>query len=1121
MTDIQTQLKGMSTEEKRALAAQLLKKRLGGAKTVHPQSFGQQNWWYMTLMQPDSMALNVPCPLRIVSRVDVEALRRSFQTIVDRHAALRTTFTMLAGEPMQEVHAQAEVAFEHVDASGWSDDELRARVNAAHLVPFDIERGPILRVTLFSRSDTDHVLFPVVHHIAFDGLSLGLLLEELRQIYEAEVAGRPHGLPPQKEQYTDFLAWQSEMLESPEGQRHREYWLEQLSGTLPQLGLPTDRPRVPNKEFLPARYEFPLDDQLTASLRALARDQRTTLYTVLLSAFYVQLHRYTGQEEIVVGSPMGGRTRPEFESIIGCFSNLVLLRAYPRADMPFSELLKDVRQIVLDAIDHQDYPNALIVPELRKQGSHRDSLFDIAFNIQRLGRFGGFLETMDPTVQRSTVAGLEIERFDLDQAEEGTDIFLNLLETERTMVYRFRYNPDIFDRATIVRMGEHIENLLRGIVDNPDQTLGELPLLTEAERQRVLVEWNATEADYPRDARIHELFEAQVERTPDAIALIAGGEIPTYRQINEAANQVANHLLRLGVTPETPIGVCLRRTPAMVTALLGVLKAGAAYLPLDPAYPMERLAFMLRDTQAPIILTEASLVGLLPESSAQVVSLDSDWATIAAESPENPAVPLPAESVAYILYTSGSTGQPKGVLGLHRGAMNRFTWMWNTFPFQAGEVCCLTTTLSFVDAVWEVFGPLLRGVPVVLIPEETVLDLGQLIGSLATNRVSRFVLVPSLLDAILEAEPRLQDRLPNLRLWTCSGEALPVELLRRFRAAMPNATMLNLYGSSEVAADVTYCDISTLDLETVGSVPIGRPIANTQIYLLDPDGRPVPIGVPGEMYVGGANLARGYFQRPDLTKERFVQSPFCTDPEARLFRTGDRARYLNDGTIEYIGRVDNQVKIRGARVEPGEVETVLAGHPELREAVVAAREDRSGAQRLIAYYVPAEGTVPGTPELRAFLRDRLPEYMVPTAYVSLDAMPRTPNGKLDRRALPAPQQERVEEFQAPTTPMEIVIAEVWREALEIERVGVYDNFFDLGGHSLLAMRVIARLQQRTGIRLNPGLLQTQTLGQVATMYQAMERRQAPTPAPSKPQGVAGQMFQAVRRFVGPRQRDRR
>jgi amino acid adenylation domain-containing protein len=769
----------------------------------------------------------------------------------------------------------------------------------------------------------------------------------------------------------------------------------------------------------------------------------------------------------------------------------------------------------------------MVVSELRANGgSKRDRFFDVSFNINTLSRLGGFLLHMDPSYETTTVAGLEIQRFDLDQAEEGTDIFLNLLETERTMVYRFRYNPDLFDRETIVRMQGHIESLLEAIAADPEQEIARLPLLTESESRQLLVEWNATEEPFPGDQRIQDLFEAQAAATPDAVALLTHSGPVTFGDLNREANRLAHHLLRLGVEPETRVGIFLPRTVELVVGVLGVLKAGATYLPLDPSYPTERLAFMLRDSKAPVVLTIEVLRGQVPDREAQVVCLDRDRAVLAEESAENPIVSTTAESAAYVLYTSGSTGLPKGVLGLHRGALNRFAWMWRTYPFEPGEVCCLTTTLNFVDAVWELFGPLLKGVPVVLIPEEVVKDFGPLVETLASNNVSRFVLVPSLLDALLENEPNLAQKLPRLKLWTSSGEALAVDLVRRFRAVVPGARLINLYGSSELAADVTCCDTTTLDLDNITSIPIGHPISNTQTYILDEIGQPVPIGVTGELYVGGANLARGYLDRPDLTAERFIPNPFRPESDGRLFRTGDRARYRADGAIEYVGRVDSQVKIRGSRVEPGEVEAVLDQHPNIRDVVVVADRDRQEESRLVAYVVSAEGATASPTELRTFLRERLPEFMIPSAFVNLDALPLTPNGKVDRLALPSPEGPTIDDdFEPPKTPMEITIAEIWQEALEIQRVGRHDNFFDLGGHSLMAMKVNAKLQRRTGVRFNVGILVTQNLGQVATIYEAIQRRnQAAQPGAEAPRaggGLADQMLGAFKRLIGPRSNGRR
>jgi len=631
--------------------------------------------------------------------------------------------------------------------------------------------------------------------------------------------------------------------------------------------------------------------------------------------------------------------------------------------------------------------------------------------------------------------------------------------------------------------------------------------LPEGAWPRVPLEWNATAVDYPGEQAVHRLFEQQVERTPDAIALVYEGQQLTFRDLNRRANQLARHLRRLGVGPEILVGVGLERSPAMVVGLLGILKAGGAYVPLDPAYPAERLAFMLADARPAVLLTREPLLARFP-TYEQVVCLDTGWSAIARESDEDTddAGDSGGDNLLYALYTSGSTGQPKGVAGTHRASINRFCWMWTTYPFEPEEVCCQKTSLSFVDSVWEIFGPLLQGVPSVIIPDALVRDPQQLVQILAAHWVTRIVLVPSLLRALLEAAPNMRERLPGLKYWVCSGEALPVELALRFRESMPQSILLNLYGSSEVAADVTCYDVREYR-PSLASVPIGRPIANTRIYVLDEQMQPVPVGVPGELYAGGDGLARGYLRRPALTASRFVPDPFSGEAGARLYKTGDRVRYLPDGNIEYLGRLDHQVKLRGMRVELGEIETALLRHPAVRQVVVMAREDVPGAThrppargglgeiRLVAYIVLREEQSATPDDLRNHALQYLPDYMLPSAFVMLAALPLTPNGKVDRQALPVPDQSRPAlstPFVAPRSPLEERIVAIWSEQLEVAPVGIHDNFFALGGHSLLAAQVIAQLRAIFGVEVPlQGFLDAPTVAQLAVLLE-QSQKDAPT-----------------------------
>ena len=663
------------------------------------------------------------------------------------------------------------------------------------------------------------------------------------------------------------------------------------------------------------------------------------------------------------------------------------------------------------------------------------------------------------------------------------------------------YNTDLFNADTIIQLISHFQILLEGIVANPDQRISNLPILTETARQQLLVDWNDTKRDYPKDSCIHELFEAQVKRTPEAIALQFEGQQLTYRELNNRANQVAHYLRSLGVGPEELVGLCVERSLEMVVALLGILKAGGAYVPLDPDYPKERLAFMLEDAHVSVLLTQKSLLQSDQLSALgsqtfpfqlEIVCLDGNWKSIAQQSEDDPQHNVNSCTAAYVIYTSGSTGTPKGVIGLHRGAVNRFAWMWSTYPFLANEMSCVKTLLSFVDSVWEVFGPLLKGIPSIIVSDQMVKDPQLLIQTLANNHVTRIVLVPSLLKVILDVYPNLQTHLPDLKLWCSSGEPLSKELAERFRKFLPNSTLLNLYGSSEVSADATYHEMC--DTESSQCISIGRPINNTQIYLLDSHLQPAPVEVRGEIYIGGVGLARGYLNRPELTAEKFIPNPFSAEPGARLYKTGDLARYLPDGNIEFLGRVDNQVKIRGFRIELGEVESVLGQHPGVRETVVVAQQEVHGGKQLVAYVAPKLEPAPTTHELQRFLQEKLPHYMIPSAFVYLESLPLTPNGKVDRRALPNPRSQDTRghnEYVGPRDETERVLARVWSAVLGIDRVGLDDDFFAIGGHSLLAAKLFARLDEAFGRSLPLGVLfAAPTIRALAERYRNTQKSKA-------------------------------
>jgi len=1044
----------LTPTQKRALLAQLLQKQTSFS---FPLSSGQQALWFLYKLAPKSWAYNVLFAGRICSDVDIPALQGTFGALIERHPALRTTYTVHDSRPVQQVREQMDLHFQETDARGWSQNELNNHLVETARRPFDLEQGPILRVDLFTQSGTEHILLLTVHHIAVDFWSLTILLDEIRVLYPAQRAGTPAPLPPLELQYTDYVRWQAKMLASVEGEMLWTYWQRQLGDELPVLNLPTDRPRPPVQTARGASHTFNLSEELTRQLKALAQAEEATLYMTLLAAFQILLYRYTGQEDILVGSPTTGRSRREFSGIVGDFINPVVLRADLSGNPTFKTFLAQARHTVLDALKHQDYPFGLLVERLHPpQDPSRSPLFQAMLILRKLHRFEELSEFILPTETgaRMDFGGLELEHFALAQQEGQVDLTLEMIETRGSLKGVFKYNPDLFEAGTVRRMTGHFQTLLEGVVANPAQPISTLPLLTEAEKYQLLVEWNDTQTDYPKDACIHQLFEAQVERTPDAVAVVFKEEQLTYQELNCRANQLAHYLQTFGVGPEVLVGICVERSLLMVVGLLGILKAGGAYVPLDPVYPKERLDFMLEDAQVSVLLTEQQLVAELQESGAKVLCLDSGWQNQASSSQEKPRSSATAADLAYVIYTSGSTGKPKGVQIPHRAVVNFLHSMQKRPGLTNRDVFLVVTSLSFDIAVNELFLPLIVGARLVVVGREVATDGTQLLAALNDSGATALQATPATWRLLLEAGWQDADRLKVL----CGGESLDRELANQLLER--GASLWNLYGPTETTIWSAASEVEASD----NSVSIGRPIANTQIYLLDSYLQPVPIGVPGELYIGGDGLARGYLNRPELTTKRFIPNPYPSGyshgPEARLYKTGDLARYLPDGNIEYLGRTDHQVKLRGFRIELGEIETVLSQYPEVRQTIVLAREDIPGDKRLVAYVVSVQSPAPSKSELRRFLKEQLPEYMVPSDFVVLPALPLLPNGKVDRQALPIPEGLRPESEAAyvPGTEVEQTIAAVWQEVLHVCQVGIHENFFDLGGHSLLMAQVHNKLQ---------------------------------------------------------------
>ena len=1032
-----------------------------------PLSYSQERLWFMEQWDPGRATYNLYQAYRLGGRLDVRAMEKSLNTVIERHEILRTSFVADEDRPFQIIESGIGLPLATLDIRRLPETErnaasLRLAQEEAQR-SFDLAQVPLLRALLIQMADEEYLLVLTVHQIVCDGWSMRILLSEFWTAYEAISRDRSPSLPTLSFQYADFAIWQRQLLSEERIKPQLSFWKETLCGTLPVLALPTDHCRPALQSFRGSRIFFAIPKSLTEALNELSRQEGVTLFMTLMAAFKTLLYRYTGQEDLVVGFPISDRHWGEATGSVGVFVNTLVARTNPSGELPYREFLRKVRDRCLSAYAHQDAPFEKLVESLRPlRDLSRNPVFQTLFTFQNMS-----LPYPVPPELRSTPMGI-------DNGTSKVDLTLSLAERDSQLSGFFEYCTDLFVGTTIERMADQFQRLLEGIVADRNRPLAKLPFLSDRERHQLLVEWNETRAEYSNGSYIHELFETQVAKTPDAIAVEDEEKALTYLELSGRANQLAHYLRKLGAGPGSLVGICLQRSVEMVVGLLGILKTGGAYVPLDPTYPGERLAFILQDARVKVLLSQQGLIEVdgasrfsMLDLPLRVVCLDSDWAEVARQSDKNPLNQVRSDHLAYVIYTSGSTGTPKGVGGLHRGAVNRFAWMWKVYPFQPNEKSCVKTSLSFVDSVWEVFGSLLQGVPLVLIPDDVLRDPQRLVGTLRDRHVTRIGLVPSLLKILLDTFPVLQDHVPELQLWCCSGEVLSKEVVEGFQKSLPDATLLNLYGSTEVSADVTCYEVRPANSNRV--VPIGRPVANTQIYILDADLQPVPIGIPGELYVGGEGVARGYVSRAELTAEKFVANPFSAEPGSRLYRTGDRARYLPDGNIEFLGRIDNQVKIRGYRIELEEVESALNQHPAVNGTVVVLRERAPfGDRDLVAYFVPRQDSSPSVIDLRGFLREKVPEYMIPAIFIAIDAVPLSPNGKVDRSQLSPPDDSRpnVENpFVEPRTEIEELVAQVWKAVLKLEKVGVYDNFFELGGHSLLATQVVSRLRKNLNIDL--------------------------------------------------------
>ena len=1029
-----------------------------------PVSFAQQRFWFLDRYETERSSFNISGPIRLVGKLHREALEQSIQKMIDRHESFRTTFQEHEGHVVQVIAPTLKFSFPVIDLANaptaLRDQQVRdlARQEAATF--FDLSQGPLLRTLLIRLGEQEHILIVTVHHIIFDGWSFGIFMGEVSVLYTAYVTGQSVSLPAVSLQYADFAVWQRKRMQENVLQEQLAFWVKLLSGVQP-LDLPTDHPRPSILSQEARHYQFQIPASLVQNLKVLCRHYDTTLFVLLLTTFQILLARHSGQDDICIGSPIANRTRADLEGVIGCFINTLAFRTPIPQDATFLQVLQYNRKLAIDAYAHQDVPFEKIVEEVQPERSlSRSPLIQVMFSLENM--------PMAPLM----LDGIQTQLVDADRQSSQFELVLTLEETEEGMSGVLSYSTDLFEEDTITRLAEHLQVLLQAILERPEQRVQELPLLSERERVQVLSDWNDAARAAIAPACIHELFAQQAQRTPDALALVCGEQQLSYGELERRANQLAWWLQRQGVGPEGLVGLCVERSLEMVIGVLGILKAGGAYVPLDPAYPQERLAFMIQDAQLRLLLTQQHLQAHVPAGRVPVISLESAWPDIAQESVTVPQTSVIPENLAYVIYTSGSTGRPKGTLVPHRGFASLAHWLRQTFYLQTPQRVLQCASFSFDASVWEMVAALLSG-GMLHLPAPDLRMIGtDLLDLLVERAIENVIVTPSALTTVPLAP------LPDLRTLVVGGEACPVELMRFWAQ---DRAFLNAYGPTEatIGASAARCEASQ------ERILIGRPVTNTRLYVLDPHLQPMPIGVPGELYIGGMGVSRGYLGRPELTAERFLADPFGPQEGGRLYRTGDLVRSLPDGNLEFVGRIDQQVKIRGYRIELGEIENALRQHAAIQEAVVVVHQE-GASKRLVAYVTPRESSSDLEEEqVRAFLLERLPAYMVPGSFVLLEHLPRTPSGKLDQQALRAvagQQSVPARTYVAPRTPVEAQLAHIWQEVLGLSQsVGVHENFFALGGDSVLSLQIIFRAKEQ-GLHFTvKQIFQHQTIAQLSSV----------------------------------------
>ncbi len=1051
----------ISFQEKRILLAKLLQQKANKIKRF-PASFAQERLWFLDQLLQDKPVYNVPLMLRLRGRLDVGVLERSINEIVHRHEALRTTFKIVDEQLYQVIHPELTIPLMKMDLcdlpANTIDIESERLVIEEARRPFDLLEGPLLRTHLWKLDTKEFILLINMHHIITDEWSLGVFFHELSSIYGAFLQNTPLPLPELPIQFADYTFWQRDTLHDAELNRQLVYWKDRLAKCPVVLELPTDRSRPPVQSHQGSVHRFSLPVNLSRELKDFSHQEGVTLFVTLLTAFCVFLYRYSGQTDFCIGTPITNRSRVELESLIGFFLNTLALRVNVAGNTTFRDVLRHVQDVCLEAYDHQELPFEKLVEELKVARSMSYTpLFQVMFVLQR---------DLESQVR---LPELEVDVKGINPGVAKFDVTLVMVETASGGLRGWwEYASDLFDKTTFETWTAHFQIMLEGIIANPTHALSMLPLLSINQRHQQLEEWNNTNVDYTKDRCVHELFEEQVNRTPDAVAAVCGNQQLTYRELNVRANQLAHYLQKRGVAPGVLVGICVGQSLEMIVGLLGILKAGGAYVPIDPMYPKDRIDFMLKDAQCSVILTQEHFYINLPPQMGDVVLLDAHWSQIGQENGNNPVGNTMHSDLIYVIYTSGTTGRPKGSGVYHQGFTNLLNWFIQDFQLNASDHVLIVSSLSFDLTQKNLYTPLIIGGELHLRPLEYY-DPEEIVQIVYESKITWINCAPSAFYPLVVYGDKSVLMKQTLRYVFLGGEPISLSRLSEWIDASPQGTeIVNTYGPTECTDISTSYRISSGTRSSDTGVPIGKPIFNVQVYILDENQQVLPVGRVGELYIGGRGVGPGYINDSSLTLQKFVPNPYAKDTKERMYRTGDIVRFLPDGNIIFLGRNDHQVKIRGFRIELGEIETALTEHPGVKEATIVVHEGHFGDKQLIAYFVPEEGLYPAIGDLRHYLIERLPEYMVPSAFLVLDALPLTPNGKVDRKALMGQNVEFTseKEFEDPRTPVEQMLADIWREVLGLKEVGIHDNFFDLGGDSILSIQMISKAR-KGGLQLTP------------------------------------------------------